>query len=133
MNVFVNVVFKINFIGFILVILVIIFNSVRYGFDVILVVMIILIVFVNFIKWQKVLLDGNFENLDIILFKYIQNGVGLGIVILIIKNVIFIDGGSYQVEVSNVVGNIGKSEKVLFSVKGIIRLYIFKFILYQGW
>lgn len=127
MYVVVYVVFKINFIGFILVILVIIFNSVRYGFDVILVVMIILIVFVNFIKWYKVL-DGNYENLDIILFKYIQNGVGLGIVILIIKNVIFIDGGSYQVEVSNVVGNIDMSNQVLFSVKGIIRLQIFKFI-----
>lgn len=127
MYVVVYVVFKINFIGFILVILVIIFNSVRYGFDVILVVMIILIVFVNFIKWYKVL-DGNYENLDIILFKYIQNGVGLGIVILIIKNVIFIDGGSYQVEVSNVVGNIDMSNQVLFSVKGIIRLEIFKFI-----
>lgn len=127
MYVVVYVVFKINFIGFILVILVIIFNSVRYGFDVILEVMIILIIFVNFIKWYKVL-DGNYENLDIILFKYIQNGVGLGIVILIIKNVIFIDGGSYQVEVSNVVGNIDMSNQVLFSVKGIIRLEIFKFI-----
>lgn len=122
MNVLANVVFKINFTGSISVTLATTSNSARYGSDVILVATITSTASVNPIKWQKVSSDGNLENLDITLSKYIQNGVGPGTVTLTIKNVTITDGGSYQMEVSNAAGNTGKSEKVSFSVKGIIRL-----------
>lgn len=122
MYVLANVVFKINFTGSISVTLATTSNSARYGSDVILVATITSTASVNPIKWQKVSSDGNLENLDITLSKYIQSGVGPGTVTLTIKNVTFTDGGSYQVEVTNAAGNTGKSEKVSFSVKGIIRL-----------
>lgn len=77
---------------------------------------------VNPIKWHKVSSDGNLENLDITLSKYTKNGVGPGTVTLTITNVTFTDGGSYQVDVSNVAENTDTSNQVSFSVKGIIRL-----------
>lgn len=127
MYVVAHAIFKINFTGSISVTLATTSNSARYGSDVILVATITSTASVNPIKWHKVS-DGNHENLDITLSKYTQNGVGPGTVTLTIKNVTFTDGGSYQVEVSNVAGNTDMSNQVSFSVKGIISLQIFKFI-----
>lgn len=122
MYVLAHVVFKINFTGSISVTLATTSNSARYGSDVILIATITSTASVNPIKWQKVSSNGNLENLDITLSKYTQNDVGQGTVALTIKNVTFTDGGSYQVEVSNVAGKTDTSNQVSFSVKGIIRL-----------
>lgn len=122
MYVVAHAVFKINFTGSISVTLATTSNSARYGSDVILEATITSTASVNPIKWQKVSSNGNLENLDITLSKYTQNDVGPGTVTLTIKNVNFTDGGSYQVEVSNVAGNTDTSNQVSFSVKGIIRL-----------
>lgn len=122
MYVLAHAVFKINFTGSISVTLATTSNSARYGSDVILVATIKSTASVNPIKWHKVSSDGNLENLDITLSKYTQNGVGPGTVTLTIKNVTFTDGGSYQVDVSNVAENTDTSNQVSFSVKGIIRL-----------
>lgn len=122
MYVLAHVVFKINFTGSISVTLATTSNSARYGSDVILIATITSTASVNPIKWQKVSSNGNLVNLDITLSKYTQNDVGQGTVALTIKNVTFTDGGSYQVEVSNVAGKTDTSNQVSFSVKGIIRL-----------